>query len=249
MAHDDAPDFSPLAAIYASTRPGYPADLYAWLAGQVRSHELAWDTSTGNGQAAVGLLSAFRLVAASDLSMAQLRHAPPRERMVTWAGRAERSPLVSGSADLVVAAAAVHWFDLDAFWTELTRVTRSGGVFAAWTYHVGHVEGEHAPVVAEFCATKVRSYFGSGAALVDDRYEGIHPPGTALDAPRFHVAADWTLDQLAGFVRSWSAVRKCTEETGRDPVVDLVAQLGRTWSDPERPSRFRWPIYLKATRL
>lgn len=249
MPRENAPDFSPLAAVYASTRPRYPDDLYAWLASAVDSHDVAWDSATGNGQAAVGMAGSFRRVLASDVSTAQLRHAVQHPRITYWAGHAEQSPLASGSVDLAVAAAAVHWFDLDAFSAEVRRVTRAGGVLAVWTYHVAHVEGEQSDLITSFYEDTVKQYFGPGARLVDARYEGLVLPGDPLDAPAFHVAADWTLDQLLGFVRSWSGVQKCTEETGRDPVVDLAQELAAGWRRPGEAVCFRWPLYLRATRL
>ena len=57
-----APDFSPLAATYARSRPTYPAALYEWLAGLVERRELAWDCATGSGQAALGLAAHFARV-------------------------------------------------------------------------------------------------------------------------------------------------------------------------------------------
>lgn len=246
---EHVPDFSPLAGIYASTRPRYPDALYAWLASVSDSHETAWDSATGNGQAAIGLVGSFRRVGASDVSRTQLRHAVRHPRIVYWAGHAERSPLAAGSVDLVVAAAAVHWFDLDAFWNEVRRVVRRGGVFAAWTYHVAYLEGEPAERINRFYKETVKRYFGPGARFVDARYETLAPPGDPLDAPAFHIAADWTLDQLLGFVRSWSGVQKCAEETGRDPVIDLGRDLAGGWPEPGGAVPLRWPIYLKVTRL
>ena len=37
-------------------------------------------------------------------------------------------------ADLVTVAQALHWFDIQAFFSEVKRVLKNGGVLAAWTY-------------------------------------------------------------------------------------------------------------------
>jgi ubiquinone/menaquinone biosynthesis C-methylase UbiE len=37
--------------------------------------------------------------------------------------------------DLVTVASAIHWFDLNKFYTEVRRVEKPGGVIAAWTYY------------------------------------------------------------------------------------------------------------------
>lgn len=61
-----APDFSPLARSYAAFRPAHPGELFAWLASVVLRRDLAWDTATGNGQAALGLAEHFERVVATD---------------------------------------------------------------------------------------------------------------------------------------------------------------------------------------
>lgn len=241
------PDFSSVAKAYAATRPRYPQALYDWLCSQLDAHDLAWDTSTGNGQAALGLASRFTRVAASDISMAQVAEAVADPRVHYFVGRAEAAPLRSGSADLVVAAAAAHWFDLDRFGIETQRVVRSGGLLAAWTYHVGHVHGVLGVTFQRFLAL-VRDYFGATASLVDARYETLSLPGERIAAPPFEIEVEWTREQVTGFVRSWSGVQKYLEETGVDPIGRLDEMLDEAWPADERVS-IRWPIYMRVSRL
>ncbi len=67
--------FSKQASDYAKYRPTYPVELFSFLAGTVKDHDLAWDCATGNGQAALGLVSHFARVFASDASQAQIARA------------------------------------------------------------------------------------------------------------------------------------------------------------------------------
>ena len=53
---------------------------------------------------------------------------------------AEHTGLPDSSVDLITVAQALHWFDLDAFYTEARRVLRPGGTLAAWTYTLGHIK-------------------------------------------------------------------------------------------------------------
>jgi SAM-dependent methyltransferase len=242
------PDFSAYANLYAQSRPTYPHELYAWLASVVDAHHLAWDTATGNGQAAIGLAKFFERVVATDISSEQLAHAPNHPRVEYRAARAEASGLDDGCVDLVVAAAAMHWFDLPRFYEEARRVIRPGGVLAAWTYHVAHLEGPPAEVIGRFYEHRVKDYFGSGARLVDARYQTIELPGESLPAPQFHVSARWTREQMLAFVRSWSGVQTYTQETGEDATHDLVNELARAWGTADTID-VRWPIYIVAARL
>src|SRR5690606_38991403 len=120
--------FGAVAADYAAFRPTYPEALFAWLAAESPGHALAWDCATGNGQAALALAEHFDAVLATDVSAAQLTHAPPHPHVRYAVAPAEAAPLADASADLVTVAQAFHWFDRDAFFAEAGRVLRPGGL-------------------------------------------------------------------------------------------------------------------------
>jgi ubiquinone/menaquinone biosynthesis C-methylase UbiE len=245
----EAPDFSGIAESYSVSRPGYPRELYEWLASVVPRREVAWDTATGNGQAAVDLAAHFDRVIASDSSDAQIRHAKDHARVEYRIAPAEASGLPQSSVDLVVAASALHWFDLPRFYEEAHRVTRSGGVLAAWTYHVGHVEPPFDDVFWPFYRDVVSSYFAAGARLVDDRYEAIELPGRSLEAPQFTVSVRWTASQIIDFVMTWSGVQSYMEATGEDPVASLVPQIESLCGSRDAVHELRWPVYMRASVL
>lgn len=245
----DAPDFSRLAESYSAGRPGYPAELFAWLASTVSGRRLAWDSATGGGQAALGLASHFDRVIATDRSEAQIRHARSHPRVEYRVGPAEASGLPANSVDLAVSAAAVHWFDLERYGREVRRVSRPGGVVAAWTYHVAHVEPPFDDVLWPFYRDVVGPHFASGARLVDERYEAIDLPGRRLDAPAFVATATWTAAEILRFVRTWSGVQACIDATGEDPVAELAPRVQRVCGGPDVAHRLRFPLYLLASRL
>jgi ubiquinone/menaquinone biosynthesis C-methylase UbiE len=243
------PDFSGVAKSYSAARPGYPAELFAWLASVVVKREVAWDAATGSGQAAVRLADHFARVVASDRSRAQLLHARDRARVAYRVALSEESGLPASSVDLVAVAAALHWFDRPRFYDEVRRVTRGGGVLAAWTYHVAHVEPPFDEILGPFYRDVVGPYFASGARLVDDRYETLALPGRALETPSLVVSARWTVAQVLDFVRTWSGVQSFAQATGVDPVAALAPRLASLPGAPESVHEIRWPLYLRASRL
>jgi SAM-dependent methyltransferase len=244
----DVPDFSPLAAEYAASRPAYPPELFEWLAGTVPAHDLAWDVATGNGQAAVGLAAHFAHVIASDVSADQLKNATAHPRIAYRVGAAEESGLPAGSIDLVAVAAAIHWLDLPRFYREVRRVLRAGGVLAAWTYHVAHVEGPLQDVLLPFYRDIVTPYFAPGARMVDARYEGLGIPGEALQPPPLSVSVRWSADQVLRFVRTWSGVEAYRAATGKDPVLEIDRGV-REALGGDGPVMLRFPLYVRAARL
>lgn len=244
-----APDFSPLAAEYARSRPRYPDDLFDFLAGLVHRHELAWDAATGNGQAAVSLARRFARVVATDVSAEQLRHAFPAPNVDYLPGRAEEVDLEPASVDLTTVAAAIHWFDLTRFATTVRRVARPAGVVAAWSYHLGRCSGPVGGVLHRLYHGPLRGYFAPGARLVDEGYETIELPGEPVPAPPFAAVAEWDLEQLRGFVRSWSGYEEYRRRHGRDPLELVADELEAAWGGPERVHTLRFPLHLKVSRL
>lgn len=249
MSPDDAPDFSRVASTYGTARPTYPAELFAWLASEAPGHDTAWDAATGSGQAAVALAAHVRRVIACDVSAEQIRHARPHPRVAYRVASAEASGLPDASVDLTVVAAAIHWFDLPRFYAEARRVARPGGVIAAWTYHVGHLEPPFDEIFLPFYRDVVGPHFAAGARLVDDRYRGITLPGEPLAAPGFVMTARWTVREILAFVETWSGVHAYREATGRDPLPELAPRLAALGGGEEAVHELRWPLYLTVSKL
>jgi len=243
------PDYTDLAGAYAQTRPGYPPELFAFLASLVEPRRVAWDCATGSGQAAVDLAEHFERVIATDVGAAQIAHARPHPRVEYRVASAEESGIASGSIDLVTVATAIHWFDLERFFAEVRRVVRPGGVVAAWSYHIGHVEPPLDEVFGDFYRDVVAPYFAPGARLVDDRYEGLELPGEPIACDRFHVSASWDLAHTLAFVDSWSATEEYVRQRGESPVPRLARALEPIWGDPTQPRVLRWPLYLRVSRV
>jgi SAM-dependent methyltransferase len=245
----EGPDYSQVAEYYSTSRPGYPEELFEWLASLVERRDVAWDAATGSGQAAVSLAKYFQRVIATDISEEQIRHARAHPRIEYRAATAEASGLPDDSVDLVVSAAALHWFDLERFYAEVRRVARPGGVLAAWTYHVAYVEAPFDEVFGPFYRDIVAPYFAPGARLVDDRYEAIALPGSAVDAPSYSATVNWTSAEIVRFVRTWSGVQTYMEVAGQDPVTELAPAIEELCGSPDAVHELRWPLYLKAARL
>ena len=113
-------------AHYEKVRPGYPDAAVEWLV--PAGARTAVDLGAGTGKL-TGLLTARGLaVTAIDPSpgmLAELRRLHPGVEAVV--APAEATGLPAGSADLVVAAQAWHWFDSAAATREAVRLLAPGG--------------------------------------------------------------------------------------------------------------------------
>jgi ubiquinone/menaquinone biosynthesis C-methylase UbiE len=240
-------DFSKQASTYARHRPRYSPRLFEYLASLAAGHDLAWDCGTGNGQAAVSLAGHFRRVVGTDVSPKQLAQASHHGNILYWVALAERSGLRAGLADLVTVAQALHWFDFDRFYAEVRRVLKPGGLFAAWTYHLPQVSPPVDRVVDEFYSGRLGGYWAPEIHYIDDLYRTIPFPFDEEASPEFAMTTDWELENLVGFLRSWSATQLFLEEKGYSPIDDVRPALAEAWGQTgER--QVHWTVFLRVGR-
>ena len=244
-----APDFSLVAKDYAAGRPGYPDELFDWLAAAAPGRRTAWDAATGSGQAAWGLAQRFDRVIATDISVEQLRHARQHPRIDYRVARSEASGLPDRSLDLAVSAAAAHWFDLPKYYDELRRVVRPGGVAAAWTYHVARVDPPLDAILWRLYKDVLGPYYPPNVRLVDDRFAGIELPGRELAPPALYATVRWSARNVAQFAASWSAVPGYIAATGKDPIPELEAEVAAAFGGPDVVRELSFPLYIRAARL
>ena len=240
--------FSTLAQDYARFRPRYPDTLFADLAAVAPGHERAWDCATGNGQAAEGLSRWFREVVATDASGAQIAAAAGPANVRFAVAPAEASGLPAASIDLLLVAQAAHWFDLPAFYAEAERVLRPGGVLALLTYSGVRIDPVLDPVLREFHQVIVGPYWPPERAHVERDYRDLPFPWPEMAFPPQEMTADWSLDELIGYLGTWSATRACREQTGQDPLPALRMRLEAGWGEPARRRIVRWPLPIRIGR-
>lgn len=244
-----ADHFSVVSASYAKFRPRYPDALFDFLAQSAPARDEAWDAGTGSGQAAIGLARLFQHVIATDPSTAQIEHATPHPRVTYRVAAAEASSLDDSSVDMVTAAQAVHWFDRARFWDEVRRVVRPNGIVAVWTYPMFEIEPQIDEIVRRFYSGIVGPYWPPERRLTEQRYQTIEFPFAEFEAPDFVIEQLMTLDDVAGYIRTWSATRAFTKHHQVDPVDDLVKELTRAWRVPQRVRLARWPIAMRVGRV
>ncbi len=243
-----ADHFSAQAQGYARYRPDYPPALFSALLDVTPIRQRAWDCGCGNGQVARGLAGHFGEVVASDPSAAQLA-ARDRSLSVHYLqGAAAPAPLATASCDLVAVGQALHWFATETFFAEARRVLRPGGVLAAWCYSLLRITPPIDVLIERFYRDRLGPWWPAERALVDDGYRDLAFPFAELRTPDLAIEADWTLDDLAGYLATWSAYQRCRAETGLDPLPGLLAQLAGPWGDPQSTRRVRWPLHLRVGR-
>jgi SAM-dependent methyltransferase len=243
-----ADHFSRQAPSYAKFRPRYPAVLFHYLAMRAPGTALAWDCGTGNGQAATGLAERFAHVVATDPSAEQLASAMKHPR-VTYRQGMYDSGIESGTAQLVTAAQALHWFDVDAFVAESRRVLQPGGLLAVWCYSLCRIERMIDELVEYFYRVTVGAFWPPERRMVDEGYRTVALPIDELDVPPFEMVVDMTLPHFLGYIETWSAVQRCLAQRGREPVEAFHRAIAERWGAPSTLRRVTFPLHIRAGEL
>jgi SAM-dependent methyltransferase len=238
--------FSSQAEAYERYRPGYPPELFRFLASIVPSRERALDVATGNGQAAVELGEWFGSVRATEPSQDQLSRARPHPRVEYAREPAEQVGSPDSHFDLVTAAQAAHWFEWQRFYPEVRRVLRPGGVLAVWTYEKFRAGGDVDRIVDDFYRDVVGPYWPRERSHVEEAYRRLPFPFEEIDAPLFSLVTHWSAGTALRYLGTWSAVQRYRDLRGEDPLALVAQPLRDAWGRGERA--LSWPIHLRAGR-
>lgn len=240
-------NFSRVSRRYARFRPTYPPAFYDLVLSLVSGRDAAWDCGTGNGQVAAALARHFASVVATDISNEQIASAVAAPNIRYLVASAEATPFPDAAFDLVTAAQAVHWFDLEKFFAEAARTLKPGGVIALIGYSRCTVDARVDRVVSRLYSQILDGYWDAERKLVDNHYRTIPFPFAELASPELTAFYEWSLDDFAGYLGTWSAVQHYRDRNGVDPIGLIAAGLAAAWGNaPLRSVSF--PMFVRTGR-
>ena len=241
-------NFSTGAEDYALYRPESPKEVFDFIYKHVKDLGAAWDCGTGNGQVAAKLAERFKTVYGTDISEDQLSHALKKDNIIYHKERAEHTSLADHSVDLITVAQAIHWFDFDPFYEEVKRVAKPGAFFAAWTYSLLKLSPAVNEVIDHFYYDITHKYWDKERDYVDAHYKTIPFPFKEVHAPEINIVKQYTLDQLIGYLRTWSGVRHYMRLEKKDPTDLVRKDFESAWgSNPLL--EVRWPVHVRARHV
>jgi len=241
--------FSEVAAAYAAHRPTYPPALVDLLARIAPARRLAWDAGCGSGQLSALLAGPFARVWATDASTEQLARATPHPKVTYSCAPAQASGLADGVVDLATAAQAAHWFDLPAYYAEVRRVARPGGIVALISYGVMTVDPGLDAIILPFYHDVLGAYWPPERRHVDEGYRSLSFPFDELAVPSLEIRHEWRLENVVGYVGTWSAVWALTRAAGQASLEAFRRALAHAWGPAERVRPIRWPLALRVGRV
>lgn len=84
--------------------------------------------------------------------------------------------------------------------------------------------------------------------LVGSQYKTIAFSFDELEAPPFSIDLDWDLNDLLGYIRTWSPLRRYLEAHGTDPTELILGPLSAAWGDPQQQRHVNSTIHMRIGR-
>jgi hypothetical protein len=240
--------FSGHSKLYATFRPSYPEALYEFIFRHVVNKNNAWDCATGNGQVASYLAGYFETVQATDISKNQLDNAIEKNNIIYSISPAEKTSFNDNQFDLITVGQALHWFNADAFYKEVNRVSKNNAVLAVWGYSVCSINPMIDKMLSDFYNNIVGPYWDNARKLVEAHYDGIPFPFKEIATPMFYIKVNWKPEEFMGYLTTWSATQKYIKENGTDPVPFFGKDLSSHWGTDEA-KEIIFPVFLKIGRI
>ncbi|KAJ6037312.1 hypothetical protein N7540_001591 [Penicillium herquei] len=223
---------------YAKVRPEYHASLFKIIL----DHHISTggectkllDLGCGPGTATHGLASAFTQVLGIDPSDGMIATARSHnstanvEFAVSTAedlGLNLSPPVEDNSIDLITAANAAHWFDMQNFWPSAARVLKPGSTVAIWT------PGRAGVHPSTPNAEKIQAAMD---AMEEEYLSPFYEPGNIVVRGRYvDLPLPWMIDQPVSVFEKESFFRKdwevdeqffgITPEVGMDQLEKMVS--------------------------
>ncbi|MDX8470165.1 class I SAM-dependent methyltransferase [Mesorhizobium sp. VK23B] len=170
------------AGHYQATRPDYPPASAEWILDSLppsQEERLAVDVGCGTGiftrRIARTLKETDRIIGIEpndDMRRQAEQVSESHHNIEFVAGSSEALPVSDGTAALVTAASAAHWFDLPKFYREVARVLCNGGVLAIVQTKRRWWDSQFLEAYEEFHETFVSGYRRD---TFPDRFGGFSP--------------------------------------------------------------------------
>lgn len=146
---------------------------------------------------------------------------------------------------MITVAQALHWFKHDDFFKEVNRVLKPDGLLAVWTYNLLSIEDHIDKIINDLYESVLGDFWFKEREMVENGYRDIDVPMREISTPKFQMTTEWNLDQLMGYLSTWSAVKKHQKVTGVNSLKSVYSELLVLWGDSEKTKTVSWPLNVR----
>lgn len=178
-----------------------------------------------------------------DLSAPQIENAEQKPKINYQVSTAEKTPFENRSFNLITVAQALHWFNIDAFLTEMRRISKPDCVLSIWGYGKSLVNEDIDLLFNDFHLKKLEMYWDPERDHIEAEYEDLELPLQRVNHPQFNIEVFWTREQYINYIQTWSAVKHFKKANGFDPTLVLAKEFELLWPDDE-VRKINFPIFI-----
>jgi len=120
-------------------------------------------------------------------------------------------------------------------------------LLAALAYNLLHITPAIDEVVNGYYYKVVGAFWSPERKLVE-QFHDLPFPFHHIDPPKFEMRADWNLEHLIGYLRTWSSTQRFIAAKASDPLKQIAGELRGAWGTPEKTRPVSWPLTLRIGR-
>ena len=184
---------------------------------------------------------------AIEANAEQTSHALPTAGVHFHVAPAEDTGVKDGCADLVTVAQALHRLDRPAFFDEAARILRPGGLLAVWRYGKMAIHPPIDVILERYYEDVLAPYWEDDLDAIEAAYTTGDLPFEALPAPDFPMRTKWTLDEVLGYLETWSASRAFRAANGHFATDTIRPAIAELWGEETR-REIDWPLRVAVRR-
>lgn len=241
-------NFSSNSKQYKLFRPTYPAEVFDFILSKMNSFENAWDCGTGNGQIAAHLRKSFETIYATDISEKQLEEAEKSSNIHYSIQAAEKTNFPDNFFDLILVGQAIHWFDFETFYEEVKRTAKKDALLAVLGYGKIQINETVDKIIDKLYTAILEKYWDKERKYIDENYLTIPFPFEEISCPDFDNAYDWSLEQLLGYLETWSAVKHYIKKHQTNPIEEIKEVLKLHWEE-NQTKKIYFPLLLRLGKI
>ncbi len=102
-------------------------------------------------------------------------------------------------------------------------------------------------IIHHFYTQVIGSYWDAERKLIDQHYTTIPFPFDEIQTPEFKFSFEWTLQEFAGYISTWSSVQKYIQTNKLNPVDNFIKKIQPLWKGARQTINF--PLFLRLGKV